>query len=110
MSNSAYEQKLGHVSDSIRVRDVFVRDGHGFWTGAAVRWNQTLESWDLADAASVTGAEAVGVVEVRDTFRFDVVLSGAIDNFWKLQQDADDQRASAAQKKNTHSDIIRTAA
>ncbi len=82
MSNSAYEQKLGHVSDSIRARDVFVRNGHGYWTGAAVRWNKEAESWDLADANTVTGAEAVGIVDVRDTFRFDVVFSGAIDKLF----------------------------
>ncbi len=78
MSNSAYEQKLGHGADSARIRDVYVRDGHGYWTGAAVRWNSSLDSWDLADANSVTGAESVGIVEVRDTYRFDVVLSGSI--------------------------------
>ncbi len=68
MTQSAFQIDKGHDADTFRKRDVFVRDGHNFWTGAAVRWDPTVSNdgeWVLASSEDPYQAEAIGVATLR---------------------------------------------
>lgn len=76
---SAFELAKGFAPDTIRSRDNYRRRGHGFQTGDVVYFDGA--DWKKSDWLyfNATGSsEALGVVEVKDNYRFDVVYRGSI--------------------------------
>jgi len=81
MDKSAFQLSKGFAPDTIRSRDNYRRRGHGFTTGQVVYFDGTESEWKLSDwlYLNLTGSsEAVGVVDVKDAYRFDVVYRGTI--------------------------------
>jgi len=82
MSNkSAFEISKGFAPDTIRSRDNYRRDGHGFQTGDVVYFSAATSEWEKSDWIydNITGtSEALGVVDVKDAYRFDVVYRGSV--------------------------------
>lgn len=80
-NRSAFELSKGFAPDSIRSRDNYNRDGHGFETGQVVYFNGSTQTWELAswEYESVTGvSEALGVIDSKTPHKYDVVYRGGI--------------------------------
>lgn len=75
---SAIELSKGFSPDSIRSRDNYNRAGHGFQTGEVVYYNKTSLTWERSTWGYDDSSEALGVIFVKDEYRFDVVYRGAI--------------------------------
>lgn len=78
---SAFEIAKGFAPDSIRSRGNYNRDGHGFQTGDVVYYDGLTLSWKPSSWVydSLTGSsEALGVVDVKDQYKFDVVYRGSV--------------------------------
>lgn len=81
MDKSAFELSKGFAPDTIRSRDNYRRRGHGLTTGQVVYFDGTESEWKLSDwlYLNLTGSsEAVGIIDVKDPYRFDVVYRGSI--------------------------------
>jgi len=82
MSNkSAVEISKGFAPDTIRSRGNYRREGHGFSTGDVVYFDGTVSDWRKSDWMyyNLTGSsDALGIIDVHDDYRFDVVYRGSI--------------------------------
>jgi microcystin-dependent protein len=80
-NKSAFEISKGFSPESIRSRNNYRRDGHGFETGQVVYFDGAASEWKLADWLyyNLTGSsEALGIIDKIDEFKFDVVYRGSI--------------------------------
>jgi len=78
---SAFEISKGFAPDTIRSRGNYRRSGHGFSTGDVVYFDGTVSDWRKSDWLyyNLTGSsDALGIVDVQDDYRFDVVYRGSI--------------------------------
>lgn len=78
---SAFELSKGLPPDTIRSRGNYRRSGHGFTTGQVVFYDASTLEWGLSDWLyyNLTGsAEALGVIDAIDTYKFDVVYRGSV--------------------------------
>ena len=76
---SAVHLPKGFPPDTIRSRDNYRRNGHGFTTGQVVAYNGTTLEWELSEWNLTGTSEALGVIDSTDTYKFDVVYRGVID-------------------------------